>query len=632
MIRYLKIIPQLIQNMGWDYVSFRAMYEIKRKAGLLKRSYPTSPPVQSFIKLSDWKTSKINFFFDSKERLSIPLNPSEKLESDFNKILEEEYLFFNSTYITVKNYNWITNPDTGYKYSAEKHWTEIDDIIDEAGDIKFVWELSRFSFLYTIIRYDYHFQKDCSELVFSKIEDWIDANPINCGPNYKCSQEIGLRILNWTFALFYYKNSASLTEELFAKILHHIHWQTHHIYHNIQFSLKSVRNNHAISETAALYLIGMLYPFFPSAEQWKNKGKTWVEKEINYQVYQDGTYLMFSTNYHRTVLQVFTWIVYLSNANQEPLAETSKQKIFNSINFLYQCQNNESGHLPNYGHNDGSLFCKLNNNEFRNFKSQLNAAYYYFTDKHLFEEDEFIEETSWYSGNKKKLTEEYATINRSNLSTFEIGGYYLIRDEETLTFIRCGSHKDRPSQADNLHLDLWYNGENILRDAGTYKYNTSPDLVEYFSSTKAHNTVTLGDHDQMKKGPRFIWLNWSKAKEAALEELNDEYKFSGLIQAFGHIDKNISHKRTITKRKGTLKWKIEDEVQHDTKLPIKQYWNLGENFMENFTIEAFDTNGNLLKPMVSKGWYSGLYGVKESTQVIVFQSEKNYINTIIQKK
>ena len=68
--------------------------------------------------------------------------------------------------IIGKNYNWITNPDTGFKYDINKHWTEIADYSKEAGDIKYVWEKSRFSFLYDIIRYDYHFNEDCATICF----------------------------------------------------------------------------------------------------------------------------------------------------------------------------------------------------------------------------------------------------------------------------------------------------------------------------------------------------------------------------------------------------------------------------------------------------------------------------------
>ena len=75
---------------------------------------------------------------------------------------------------------------------------------------------------------------------------------------------------------------------------------------------------------------------------------------------------------------------------------------------------------------------------------------------------------------------------------FDKGGYYVLRDQGTLTFIRCGHYKDRPFQADNLHLDIWVNGENILRDAGSYLYNTDERWTRYFAGTASHNTVMVG--------------------------------------------------------------------------------------------------------------------------------------------
>ena len=57
------------------------------------------------------------------------------------------------------------------------------DFSMEAGDIKFVWEKSRFCYLYTIFRYDQKYNCDSSEFVFNEIISWINSNPLNCGPN-----------------------------------------------------------------------------------------------------------------------------------------------------------------------------------------------------------------------------------------------------------------------------------------------------------------------------------------------------------------------------------------------------------------------------------------------------------------
>ena len=82
---------------------------------------------------------------------------------------------------------------------------------------------------------------------------------------------------------------------------------------NINFSRKTVRNNHAITEVLMLYLSGLLFPFFPETKTWKQKGKQWFEEEISYQIYEDGTFLQFSHNYHRVLIQLLTWAFYLSS-------------------------------------------------------------------------------------------------------------------------------------------------------------------------------------------------------------------------------------------------------------------------------------------------------------------------------
>src|SRR5690606_31467472 len=190
------------------------------------------------------------------------------------------------------------------RYDSNKHWLNINDFSKEAGDIKYVWEPSRFSHLYTIIRYDQQSGEDGSQLAFDEIASWINSNPINAGTNFKCSQEISLRVLNWVFALYYYQKSPHLTSSLFDKIQHYIYWQIKHVYDNINFSRIAVRNNHAITETLTLYLIGTLFPQFPGANDWRRNGKKWFEEEIAYQIHDDGTYLQFSMNYHRVVIQL----------------------------------------------------------------------------------------------------------------------------------------------------------------------------------------------------------------------------------------------------------------------------------------------------------------------------------------
>lgn len=629
MIDKLKLVSHLIRNMGWRYVRFRAVYELKRKTGLLKTAYPTKPPMKNFIALEDWRASKPAFFFASKKVLRFDRRPSQDLQAEYEKMQAGEYVFFNALKVDLGlSYDWVTNPSTGYRYDPTQHWTEVEDITTEAGDIKYTWEKSRFSFLYTLLRYDYHFEKDSAEQVFQEIESWISANPINSGPNYKCSQEISLRVLNWTFALYYYSEHPALTEARFQRIMHAIYWMLRHVYENIHFSRISVRNNHAITETCMLYLSGLLFPFFPEVAKWHQKGKAWMEEEVAYQVYEDGTHLQFSMNYHRVVLQCLTWVLYLSEIHGQQLSDTFIQRVQASLKLLYAAQNPETGHLPNYGANDGALFFKWNGCSYRDYRPQLNAAYYFFNKKHLYQPGPWTEDVDWIGTQVlDKSTYPAVNLERPTLARFEKGGYYLIRDQKKCSsFIRCGQHKDRPSQADNLHLDVWYEGENILRDVGSYKYNTTPEELLYFNGTTGHNTIVLNDQHQMLKGPRFIWLYWSQARQAQLQEMEEYWLFEGEIQAFQQLEPGLKHRRIVKHYKNEHRWEIQDQIIAKGQYEMHQYWNIGPGFDAlGFQAICEDEAGKQIEPQRVPGFYSSYYGIKEPSEALVFSANTDTI-------
>ena len=614
--------------MGMKYVLFRVWFLLQRKTGLLIKRFPANPPFINAITLVEWKKSI--FFVKSKEELTFPKNKVETLKNEAVSILKGDYLFFSSTKFSLGfDYDWVSNPETGFKYDISKHWSEINDYSNESGDIKYVWEKSRFSFLNTIIRYDYHYDDDQSEFVFNEIENWIDKNPINMGPNYVCSQEMTIRCFNWIFALNYYKNSKNLTNNRFLKIINTIYWHGDHIYKNINFSKIAVRNNHAITECLGIYTFGLLFPNFPNSAKWKRNGKKWFQNEISYQVYDDGTFLQFSMNYHRVLIQLFTWAIQINKLNDFPFSDDVYIKAKKSLKFLLSCMNGNNGMLPNYGANDGALFFKLGVQEFRDYRPQLEALSLSMGINWRYSSSE---EKYWFG--LETTSGNLVVKDQSSLNSFKNGGYYIINDSDdsTLTFVRCGGHRDRPSQADNLHLDLWINGDNILRDAGSYKYNTNESDLNYFFGSKSHNTVTLGKNDQMLKGSRFIWYYWTQTLAAELLEVKDKFIFNGQISAFRQIDNKAVHKREQNKKKGKPVWQISDELIHNTNLPLVQYWHPSKSFFDKFEISAKTIDGSEIIPLIEEGYYSGLYGQKEPSVQIVFTTQENKLITTIKPK
>lgn len=608
--------------MGLRYTWYRVTHVIESKFGLLKKRHPMNPAVKKFISLEDWKNSATTFVIDTRENAQLEKNPTPELKEKAMKILNGEICFFSSEWKNLgSDYNWITNPETNYTYDSSKHWSEINDFNPLYGDIKYVWEKSRFSYLLTIMRYDYHFNEDHSTFVFAEIENWIDANPINQGPNWKCSQEISLRIFNWMYLLTFYKNANALTEPLWDKIQNVIYWSLHHVYHHIDFSRIAVRNNHAITETLALAVSEILFPFIPETKKWSKKGRNWLEQEIDYQVYEDGTFIQFSMNYNRVLVQLLSLGIAITEKNNKPFSKNVYSKAYKTLNFLYQCMQNENGFLPNYGANDGALFFPLTDSEYRDYRPQLNTLHQLLTGEYLFEEKEIQEDSFWVQNNRSSKQHFNKLKQEIGAMSFDKGGYFICRTENSFTFVRCGSHKDRPSHADNLHLDVWVKGTNILRDSGTYKYNTDKEIVDYFAGTNGHNTVSVDNQSQMFKGSRFIWFYWTQSRAAKWTEENDYFIFNGSISAFRYLNNKAVHNRTIKIAKNSNQWIINDEVLHLDNYTKKQLWHFDEA-----PVTCTSLNNNFDHAL---SFNSSFYGQKETGKAIAISFDKT-IETIIE--
>jgi hypothetical protein len=617
-MKKLFLFLQLIKNMGWRYIVYRVKHIINTKLGILQKKHPLNPTSKFFMSLDEWKKNEYTFLFNEKDVQQLEKKKASSLEEKAQKILNGHIQYFSHQWIDLGlNYDWITNPDTNFKYNINIHWSKINDFDSSVGDIKYVWEKSRFSYLLTIIRYDHHFQKDNSAFVFNEIESWIEKNPINQGPNYKCSQEISLRLFNWLYAIHFYKNSPNLTENLWEKMQHVIYWQLHHVYHHINFSRIAVRNNHAITETLMLSLSEIFFPFIPETKLWSETGRKYFEQEIDYQIYNDGAFIQHSMNYHRVLIQLLNIGITITQKAKKPFSENVYKKAYKTLNFLYQFVQNENGYLPNYGANDGALFFPLSETQYRDYRPQLNTLHKILTGFDLFDnvnEDFFKLEKPIYHYEKLMFNQ--------GITIFE-SGYYIIREKNQFAFIRCGGYKDRPSQADNLHLDFWIDGENILTDAGTYKYNTDKDIVNFFVGSKSHNTVIVNNQDQMLKGGRFIWYYWTQSNGATLTETKDSYVFEGKISAFRHINKNIIHSRKIVKLKNEFNFTINDKIVNFDR-QCTQNWHINPKFALNFIsksdhetiIENYDSS------------LSNFYGQKQYQKGIKIKFIEEIITTI----
>lgn len=618
--------------MGLRYFLFRIKFAFKQKTGLLKRSFPTQGPQPKAIDWSEF-ANRFKWLWKSNGPKNLIPTANDNLKSNYVKLLNNEHLlFFSIPHQFNGRESWIIHPETGYQYPKNRHWTEIADMSKEAGDIKFVWERSRFGFLTTIIRHDAHFGTNSAEWVWSQLAEWMEMNPINSGPNFRCSQEISLRLFHWFGVLAFYKTSHPPDEILWKKLQYYFYWQLDHVWKNIDFSRIAVRNNHAITECLALYIGGTIFPEWNEKGRWKELGKKWFEEEVLYQIYADGSYLQFSMNYHRVVVQLLTLAFRFAEINGDKFSESVYQRADQTLRFLRTCQDPVSGLLPNYGANDGALFFYFSDQAYNDFNPSLEALERALYGASTIESPQY-EEAYWFgSAMHAKLIKPFEAP--SHLHLFGLGGFASIQEHKQLTFFRSGRHLDRPSQADNLHVDLWHNGWNIFRDAGSYKYNSSESDISFFFGTKSHNTLMINHQDQMLKGPRFVWLYWSQAIALTGRETTDEFIVMGEIEAFRHIKKGLRHKRVIKKWRDKPIWEIEDTINGPIpkNCTFQLLWHPHPEALQHFEITVTNGNGINLKASKKPGFYSGLYGKKEESPYLEFSSELPTFKTLIQPK
>lgn len=608
-----------LKSKSLRYILFRSKYEFERRTGLLARKFPTNPPRAKLPSLAEWRISPIHYLFDKQGDIKVMKEKNNNLSESVCRVQKGEIQFFSHEWKSLGlDWDYVTNPANGYRYNVKQHWTRINDFDEAAGDIKFVWEPSRFCWLYQIVRNDYHNDEDHSEFVIGRILDWIEKNPLNCGPNYKCSQETSLRVLNWLFALNFYKNSDALTEDRWEKIVASIYWQVDHVYKNINFSRISVRNNHAITETLTLYLIGLLFPSFPHANKWKKNGKRWFEQEIEYQFEPDGTYIQQSMNYQRVVTQLLTLGFALAEKNGERFKDVVYERAYANVNFLYQCQDLKTGMLPNYGANDGALFFQLSDNDYCDYRPQLDALHQMLTGQKLY--DVSCEDAGWY-GVEIGGGPRFAPVQRKQgVITFSDGGYYIVRAQDNMVFVRCGSFKGKMT-TDQMHIDIWHNGENVLMDGGSYMYNTDAKTRVYFAGTESHNAVMLGDEGQMKKGPRFMWFYPSHILGASLVESESEYVFNGEIETFRALGDGVEWNREIWISKNLDGIKVIDKVLNKPQgLQMRQIWHTASSDIEITSDGEADEK---------EGLFSRYYGEKQTNRQKEFLTNDNIVTTII---
>lgn len=427
---------------------------------------------------------------------------------------------------------WHSNILTGQSLEeALVDWDKVPIFTEEIGDIKTIWEASRFDWLLAFVQQ----ALNGNVQIFSDIEhwlaDWNAHNPPYKGPNWVCAQEASIRLCHMMLALHMMGQLDKPTPAFTNFIINHLR----RIAPTTAYA-RGQDNNHATSEAMALVIGGWwlkkIKYNIDEAQQYCDQGRTLLEERVKNLIFNDGGFAQYSVVYHRLMLDSLSVIeLFRRLFDQEKFSNNFYDKARKASIWLETLIVGQNGDVPNWGANDGAMLLPIGRCNYRDFRPSVSLAATLFRAETPFQDIESsLSLLQWLN----------IDVERQNIASTE--GIYYFEDSGLLVkkwagnalFLRLPAFKFRPSQCDILHIDLWVNGENILIDSGSYSY--AQDQQDYFASTAAHNVCRINKKEQMPRLSRFLFGRWPKK---TIPTVSDTY-----IESHAQYD-GYHHHRTI---------------------------------------------------------------------------------------
>jgi hypothetical protein len=431
------------------------------------------------------------------------------------------------------------------------------------------------------------------------VQSWIAQMPIGCDS----SDVAARRIQNWIYAWNAFSLFAAFEPEFEDQIVASLAAQVCWLRKNL-----TAERNHRTLELYALFIAALALPEldqndlleFAIAELHRN-----LLKDVR----PDGVHREQSTHYHATALRSFLGA--RENANRFGLDFPADydERLEAACEFLLHVQRPD-GSIP-----------ALSDADTGNYSDLLELAAFTFN-----RPDFFYAATAGPEGDAPRVT----------CASFPDGGYYIQRsgwgenttafhDEKYLVF-DCGPIGDGGhGHYDLLNIEVAANGQPLIVDPGRFTY--AADDAQWrrrFKGTAAHNTVCVDGLDQVPyqrgkpKGP---------LAEARLLERITAPDFDMLCGEVRSPSYEVVHTRRIFFIAGEY-WLVVDSLRGHVPHTFDLRFHLTAAAWNRCTRIDDPHNSGIRtpelvllfeparEPILSRGWVSPLYGVKEIAPVV----------------
>lgn len=460
--------------------------------------------------------------------------------------------------------------------------------VGEAGDCKFVWEPNRHHQLVVLGRaYRVSGDRRFAQAVAEQLEGWLQQNPFGVGMNWRSGLELGVRLINWVWALDLIRPSKAISPELDGRLLDCV---ARHIWEiDRKYSRGSSVGNHLIGEAAGVFVAASYFRNLRHATRWRQRSWEILNREILNQTYPDGCPRELSTGYHLFILQFLTIAAVVTRATGgkcPPAYESRLEKMFEFLAVLRE----GGGTIAAFGDGDDGYVLDLSEDPHSMVEwLAVGATLFGRSDfkAHGGGRGEVVEALLGLAGWERFTSLGDHPRQVISSKALKHGGYYLLQhgradapDRISVVF-DCGPLGLEPmaghGHADALSFTLRVFGRDVLVDPGTYDYFSYPAWRRYFRSTRAHNTVVVDGRDQSEMLGSFLWGRKARARCLTWQPTPTGGIVAGEHDGYAVLPDPVVHRRTLELDGQDRTLVIRDEIVARGQHEIKVFFHWAEH-------------------------------------------------------
>lgn len=461
--------------------------------------------------------------------------------------------------------DWHIDFRSGYRWDPLEYYPHSRSYSRTKGaDIKLPWELSRCQWLPVLsIAYVLTKEEKFAVEVYDVIIDWISNNLLCKGPNWNCPMDVGIRISNWFVALeilggYFPPNYADRRAMILSSAIQHLDY----LKNNFEWTSK-VTTNHYLANIAGFAFCVHYIPYLKSRARFTEFARAELISELSKQMYKDGMNSEGSTNYHRLVLELFSYSAFLTKDSLLMKNVQFSEHLKTCFEFTSELIRPDNS-FPQIGDNDSGIFLGFSS------KTLDDMNYLMAVGARLFPDCGFQKVITPGSLESAlfdlKIPVRESAQNSKILCVYEHSGVAIVNSGDRFLTFYFGKNGQNGNGGhchnDKLSFTLWSEGQELFADSGTGFYTSVPEVRNFLRSTSCHNTVSIENQEQNRIDGNNLFSVREDVNnvEFTVESGTDFIEFRGSHDGFKRIGKNIIHSRTLKVSLDGLNLEINDDI------------------------------------------------------------------------